>query len=128
MTGPRPGRTIRAVIWVVTALLPSAAARRRYRAEFHAEIDGCTSRERAALGFGLLVHAWALRSAVAAAEQSLRPARPLGCRTNLHHQWHRESTDDGGRYRRCRRCGRDDPGTERPVQGAMVISNLNNLH
>ena len=33
--------------------------------------------------------------------------KPLGCRLNLHHVWERRSTPDGGRYRRCARCGKD---------------------
>lgn len=34
----------------------------------------------------------------------------LLCKTNLRHQWHVERTEDGGRYRRCRRCGKYDDG------------------
>lgn len=35
----------------------------------------------------------------------------LLCKTNLRHQWHVEATEDGGRYRRCTRCGKyDDSG------------------
>ncbi len=35
----------------------------------------------------------------------------LLCKTNLRHQWHIEATEDGGRYRRCTRCGKyDDSG------------------
>jgi hypothetical protein len=30
----------------------------------------------------------------------------LMCRLNLRHDWHVESTEDGQRYRRCRRCGK----------------------
>ena len=37
--------------------------------------------------------------------------QPITCRMNLHHVWHREHTEDGGRYRRCVRCGKDDPGS-----------------
>lgn len=32
----------------------------------------------------------------------------LLCRLNLRHQWHLEHTDDGGVYKRCLRCGKDD--------------------
>jgi hypothetical protein len=35
----------------------------------------------------------------------------LMCKLNLRHDWHIETTDDGGRYRRCTRCGKyDDRG------------------
>lgn len=27
---------------------------------------------------------------------------------NIRHDWHLESTEDGGVYKRCRRCGKDD--------------------
>jgi hypothetical protein len=33
---------------------------------------------------------------------------PLSCRLNLRHQWTTVRTEDGGRYRRCRRCGKDE--------------------
>ena len=39
-----------------------------------------------------------------------RQRRPLPCRLNLHHDWHTESTEDGSRYERCRRCGKDATG------------------
>ena len=35
----------------------------------------------------------------------------LLCRLNLRHDWHVESTDDGERFKQCRRCGKyDDRG------------------
>lgn len=40
---------------------------------------------------------------------------PLGCKLNLHHAWKWRSTEDGSRYQRCSRCGKDhtdlDEGT-----------------
>jgi hypothetical protein len=39
-----------------------------------------------------------------------RQRRPIRCRLNLRHDWHDESTDDGTRYQRCRRCGKDATG------------------
>lgn len=32
---------------------------------------------------------------------------PLTCRWNLHHHWSWVSTEDGDRYERCTRCGKD---------------------
>jgi hypothetical protein len=32
--------------------------------------------------------------------------RTLLCRLNLHHDWHQESTEDGARFKQCRRCGK----------------------
>ena len=34
--------------------------------------------------------------------------RTLLCKLNMRHDWHIEVTEDGGRYKRCRRCGKDD--------------------
>jgi hypothetical protein len=40
----------------------------------------------------------------------------LLCRLNLHHVWHTETTEDGGRYKRCVPYGKYDyrGGTLRP--------------
>ena len=44
--------------------------------------------------------------------------RPLLCRLNMHHVWHTESTEDGGRYRKCVKCGKEDSGVPRgPAPG-----------
>ena len=32
----------------------------------------------------------------------------LLCKLNIRHEWHIEHTDDGGVYKRCMRCGKDD--------------------
>ncbi|UEL29477.1 hypothetical protein [Pseudarthrobacter sp. L1SW] len=32
----------------------------------------------------------------------------LLCKLNVRHEWHLEHAEDGGVYRRCRRCGKDD--------------------
>lgn len=34
--------------------------------------------------------------------------RTLLCKLNMRHEWHLEFTEDGGRYKRCTRCGKDD--------------------
>ncbi len=42
--------------------------------------------------------------------------KPVLCRLNLHHRWRWESSLDGGRYRRCSRCGKDrDEDLDIPV-------------
>lgn len=35
--------------------------------------------------------------------------KSLLCRLNFRHEWHREFTEDGNRYKRCARCGKDHP-------------------
>jgi hypothetical protein len=34
----------------------------------------------------------------------------LLCKMNVRHDWHVETTDDGGRYRRCARCSKYQAG------------------
>jgi len=53
--------------------------------------------------------------------------KPLLCRLNLHHQWRVEHAPEGGNYRRCAKCGKDDPATSpkvgpgrRPLQHALA--------
>jgi hypothetical protein len=36
----------------------------------------------------------------------------LMCRLNLRHEWRTERTEDGGRFKRCRRCGKDWQGPD----------------
>jgi len=38
--------------------------------------------------------------------------RSLMCRLNLRHEWHTENTEDGGHYKRCRRCGKYHQGPD----------------
>ncbi|ABM09049.1 DUF1660 family phage protein [Paenarthrobacter aurescens] len=44
----------------------------------------------------------------------------LMCKLNLGHKWHVERTEDGTRYRRCTRCGKDedDSGGSRLIMDA----------
>lgn len=45
--------------------------------------------------------------------------KALLCRLNLHHRWYIEHVPGGESLRRCRRCGKDDPGSF--VQGTPDI-------
>jgi hypothetical protein len=47
-----------------------------------------------------------------------------GCRLRFHHEWHREVTEDGGRYRRCRKCGLVDDGTLNQSFDGWYMSNV----
>ena len=38
---------------------------------------------------------------------AVRQHLPLLCRLNMHHRWQLRHTEDGGRFRQCRRCGKD---------------------
>ena len=46
-----------------------------------------------------------------------KPRKPLLCRLNLRHKWVPERSPGGDWYRRCAKCGKDDPGSfvDRPV-------------
>ncbi len=103
-----PDRTVR----IAAAMLP-ASARDRYEREFLSELFGLTIRQQTRYAFDILCHTASLRTAVhreaGASEFALttRAQHPLGCRLNVHHRWITKSTTDGGRYQRCRRCGKD---------------------
>ena len=61
----------------------------------------------------VLTSAWALRTTLDAAPGTngetvvLKIRRPLGCRLNVNHRWLWLSTEDGDRFERCRKCGKD---------------------
>ena len=70
------------------------------------------------LALGMLATSGALRHAVhdhapstlETAMTLTRPAKPWGCRLNLHHHWETRTTEDGGRYLACARCDKEGPG------------------
>lgn len=119
-----PAWWARGLIVLATRPLP-AAARGRYRREFRADLHGMSRTAQANYASHVLACSLPLRLAIRSGgkmsifgeiDMVTRRRRPLRCRLNLHHDWHGESADDGTRYLRCRRCGKD--GT-----GPVVISN-----
>ncbi|HYN30446.1 MAG TPA: hypothetical protein VES95_11365 [Dermatophilaceae bacterium] len=115
----RPGKlgvtpAARLLVGVATATLPSGAVRERYRREHLGELRAVSRGGQVNYAAGALATSWALRRAVLEGNDmsttTKRPGKPLLCRLNLHHAWRPESTEDGGRYRRCARCGKDDVG------------------
>lgn len=104
----------RQAVRLSTGLLPAGEVRARYRQELLAEMYTMTRAEQAAHGISVIAHALSLRAAVASHERPLEEAemsrQPITCRMNFHHVWHLERTEDGARYRRCIKCGKDDPG------------------
>ncbi len=98
-------------VLAATRALPAGAVRDRYRQELVAELYGMTGSRQAEHALGVLGHALSLRAAVAGdpaltEESPMKP--PLLCRTHLHHHYRTVSTEDGARYRRCARCGKED--------------------
>jgi hypothetical protein len=123
-TWQRPPRWwARALIAASAAILPSSA-RPRYEEEFIADLYGMSRGEQARYSLGTAMHSFNLRHAVCIDRRHsplgdndmiIRARRPLHCRLNVRHDWHAESTEDGARYLRCRRCGKDETG---PVQSS----------
>jgi len=98
-------------------LLPAGPARERYRLEHHAELSALDATEQTRYAVGALCTAWALRRAITLEETmrtSITVSKPLLCRLNLHHKWRVQHAPDGGRYRRCERCGKDQGPTGGP--------------
>jgi hypothetical protein len=115
--------TARVLVRVSTALLPAGETRDRYRLEHAGELSALTGKGQLRYAMGALTTAWALRQAVVQERDmtvtTTRPRKPLLCRLNLHHHWVSERSLDGEWYRRCSKCGKDDPGSfiERDVDG-----------
>jgi hypothetical protein len=107
---------VRIVEFAATAL-PAGEIRRRYENEFVSELYGLSRTRQIRHALAILCTAIPLRHAlgntqlitVEARMVPARPRRPIPCRLNLHHQWRINNTEDGGRYFRCRRCGKDRP-------------------
>ncbi len=106
--------TARVLVGVATATLPSGQVRDRYRLEHLGELGALPTHDQVRYAVGALATSWALRRAVRQEKDMTatptRPSTPLLCRLNLHHRWHTEHNLAGEPYRRCRLCGKDDPG------------------
>jgi hypothetical protein len=109
-----------------------AEHRQRYGLEFIAELYGLPPAQQRRHAARVLTSAWALRTALSAAARAtnggtaviLKTAKPLTCRLNLHHRWRWMSTQDGDRFERCQKCGKDrsdDVGGSPGVGAGIVI-------
>ena len=122
MSTPRaPYRWAVAAVVASMMTLPQGPVRRRYRQELVSELWGMSTGEQLAHALSTLRSAGELhRALVEAGELEFRHA-PLWCRLHLHHTWHRQVTEDGGRYFRCLACGTDDDeGFRRSTAGSMI--------
>ena len=89
--------------------------RTRYGLEFVAELYDLPPAQQRRHAARVLTSAWALRTALSAAASGtngdtvmiVKTATPLTCRLNLHHRWRWCSTEDGDRFERCEKCGKD---------------------
>jgi hypothetical protein len=118
MTGTRaPLAVARAGVELAVRALPDWHDRLRYRAEFSAELHGLTPAAQLRYTAGVVSQSLALRAALGpspsraeeAAMSSTTTPRAFSWRCTVFrwHRWVVRSTEDGGRYSTCRRCGRD---------------------
>jgi hypothetical protein len=110
----RPGE--RPSWWSTTAtraalhVIPPGPARVRWQHELVSELYGLSSREQARHTLGVITRVPALRAAVTDRERIIEEdvmRKPVRCRLSFH-QYRVASTEDGARFLRCRRCGRED--------------------
>lgn len=92
-------------------LLPSGPIRERYRQEFLAELYVMTRWQAAKYVFEVAKNARRLRAAVVVDidRATTRTTVAVACRLNLHHDWRMFHTEDGGRYKACARCDKEQP-------------------
>ena len=110
----KPSPIALGMVRLSTRLLPSGDVRQRYRWELAADLSHLDRSHQLSYATGVVSTAWQLRRELTQevdpmTDTTTTPASPLSCRLNLHHEWHTETTEDGARYRRCARCGKDDP-------------------
>ena len=107
--------TARVLVRVSTSMLPAGEMRQRYRREHDGELSALAASQQIRYAMGALTTAWALRQAVVQERDMTitpaKPRKPLLCRLNLHHTWVAERSPAGQWYRRCKKCGKDDPGS-----------------
>jgi hypothetical protein len=131
MTRPRaPLAVARAGVELAVRVVPARPDRLRYRAEFSAELYGLTPAAQLRYTAGVLSQALALRAALgpsptraeeaAMSSTMTRQAFSWRCRVFRWHRWVVRSTEDGGRYSTCRRCGRDWYGSPSAGTGGFA--------
>jgi hypothetical protein len=95
--------------------IPAGPVRQRWQDELVSELYGLSPREQARHTLGVITRAPSLRAAVTnrdriIEEQIMR--KPIRCRLHLH-KFRVASTEDGTRFLRCRRCGKEDDSVGR---------------
>jgi hypothetical protein len=112
------GAVARASVRLAVRVLPQRDDRLRYRAEFLADLHSLSPAGQLRYTAGVLSQMLALRAALGSTpsrveEDAMTITRTpfyWRCRVLRVHHWVPRSTDDGGRYEACSRCGceRDD--------------------
>lgn len=124
-TSPLPAA--RWVVGLAARMLPTPAARRRYQAEFVAELHGLPLSHQLRLVLGVLSQVFALRTALEGsstrpeevAVYSTTAGQRLRCRYLRWHHWKGFSDPDGGRYAACAVCYREHGGWDSVSGGFM---------
>ena len=112
----------RLAVELAARLLPTPAARRRYQAEFVAELCGRPRVEQWRHATGVLSHVFALRAVLSGREAAATV--PLGrrfrCRVLRWHHWRTCSAPDGGRYLACSVCAKEHPAASHWLAGSAA--------
>jgi uncharacterized protein (DUF2249 family) len=114
MTAAPAGKWCCRTVELAARVLPTEY-RHRYALEFVAELYGMSRLQQRKHAAQVLSRSWALRAAlteVAPGRQGEAlmndvKKRPLLCWLNVNHRYRWASTEDGDRYLRCTRCGKD---------------------
>ncbi|TFV78384.1 hypothetical protein E4P39_04010 [Blastococcus sp. CT_GayMR19] len=114
-TARAPHPVARLGVGLAARALRRPGDRARYRAEFLAELHDLPPAGQLRFTAGVLSQTFALRAALGssptrAEEDAMTLTRTTfywRCRVFRTHAWVSRSTEDGGRYLVCRRCGRD---------------------
>jgi hypothetical protein len=131
MTRPRAPLTLaRAGCEFAVRRLPELDDRLRYRAEFLAEIHDLPPAAQLRFAAGVMSQMFALRAALGASPTRAEEAAMstttatrvpfFRCRVFRWHRWVVRSTEDGGRYSTCGRCGRDWYGSPSAGTGGFA--------
>jgi hypothetical protein len=107
-------RAARLAVECAAGLLPTPADRRRYQAEFVAELHGQPPASQLRYALGVLSQLLTLRAALDPSRSRVAPdgertqSVPIGrrfrCRVLRWHDWQTFRTDDGARYSACAVC------------------------
>jgi hypothetical protein len=122
-----PVAVARWAVGLAARLLPTPADRRRYQAEFVAELYGLPVSDQLRHATGVLSQALALRAALgdsstASTEvvvRSTTTGQRFRCRYLRWHHWSPFSTPDGGRYVACAVCRKEHGGWDTVSGGFM---------
>jgi hypothetical protein len=125
-----PLAVARAGVELAVRALPDRHDRLRYRAELSAELYGLSPAAQLRYTAGVVSQSIALRAALGTsptrAEEAAmsstvtRRAFSWRCRVFRWHRWVVRSTEDGGRYSTCERCGRDWYGSSSAGTGGFA--------